>query len=197
MAAPFNNLRSKLDRACVAYLTGKLPARKNAAGQNVIYIYPANWSAQMDDSNGPIIRVRSHGGRPSEESQLSGNWQFSVQFSVEAPAAQQMNQANPAAQRVSNDAVMAAMCDALATSTDLTTYQATADAITAAGRALVGAGSEQEQANNADMADFTLQFWLPTALDGGNPVDESGNANTATWIEHVMFRADCCASNVS
>ncbi len=80
-------------------------------------------------------------------------------------------------------------------SEDNETLRATQEAITAAGRALATTGTVQAQANNADMADYTCQYWAEKELDGGNPRDNEGT-DTSNWAEIAGFEAIVAAINV-
>lgn len=113
-----------------------------------------------------------------------------------------MNKANP---RIQFDARVATTGDALvqkyADPADghTMTLQATADDITSIGNALAvdasnGADPDQVQfaANNADMADFTLQGWFEKGFGRGT-ADDGGN----NWERVLMFDAVCCASKIS
>lgn len=192
MAAPFGNIRSKLDRAIVAYL--------QTAGVCDL-IYPGQYGGVIpaaDDGTTPLwVVVRSHQG--TEEVLLSGVWRFKVECAVHGPANPQPNQVNLAGQRVSFDSIFSAMHDALMTSEDSNqTLQATADAITDAGRALATTGTDQEKQNNADMVDFTCQYWYPPiSLDGGSPRTEGTPGSMTLWKELAVFECIANAFNVS
>jgi hypothetical protein len=195
---PFNQLRSKLDRAIVAYL--KTCSIYCAVPNVTANIYKANWSGDVDASKGPLADVRSHDGVPALTSSQCGVWKFWVQVGIEGPAANQPGQANKGQQSVALDNLTGQMIDALSISTDGTDYQAAADAITAAGRALAGIavpGSNPPVYNDADMLAFTCQYWYAGNLTGGNPRDQGGAADTTLWKELASFTAICCASNVS
>ena len=197
--AGFNNLRSKNDRAIVAYLASALPVRNDAAtGKPVLYVFPALWSAELSFANGPILRVRSHSGHPQSETRMGGTYNFQVEICAEGPAVNQDGQQNPADQRLDLDSLLSLAADALSLSgDDGQTLQATADAITDAGRLLATTGTAQQLGNNADMVNYTLQYWYPSLLDGGNPRAEGGAADTTAWKEIIGYEAICCAANVS
>lgn len=147
-------------------------------------------------SKGPLADVRSHDGAQVEN--VNGVYKFWIQIGIEGPAANQPDQVNKGAQSVALDNLAGQIIDALSISFDEgQTMQATADAITEAGRLLVTTGDAIEQANNADMLAFTCQYWYAGNLTGGNPRDEGGNVNTTNWKELASFTAIACASNVS
>ncbi len=172
MAAPNSNVRSKLDRAIVAYLKGKLPKGTN--------VYPANSSYVKKF---PCVVVRAHKGHPDVK--FSGNWRFQVQIEVSFPAAVQQGQDNPDLNRISLDALFAETVDALMQSDNDENLQATATEITNAGRGLT----------DSDMGEFTCLFWGETMLDGGNPKDADG-VNPDVFCEIAGFEAVACPRNV-
>lgn len=183
MGAPFSNLRSKLDRAIVAYLQGAGVANS---------IFPANRSGDIDISDGPVVIVRSHSGVP--EASNGGVWRFRVEVGIHASAGPQPADANDQTERISLDGVLAATGDALCMQYDGTgDYQATADQITFAARQ----SAQLAGATNPDLADFTLQWWGVSGLDGGNPRIDGTSADTNVFKEIMVFEAVCCASNVS
>lgn len=188
--SPLSNIRSKLDRAVVAYLKSQGVSS---------YIVPANWSGIVNMDENPIwIVVRSHQGTPTTS--LSSVWDFYVEVGVHGPACPPVDAVNEGQQRVDFDQVFAQMMDALMTTgqpdgpQDL---QATADLITQYGRQLATNGDSTSQANNADMVDFTCQYWYPpVSLDGGNPRVQGAEANTTVWKEFATFKAVCSPFNV-
>lgn len=185
MGAPFSNLRSKLDRAVAAYLI----AQKVGTGTNV---FPANRSGDIDLAEGPVIIVRSHSGTP--EHPLGGIWRFRVEVSIHGSAAPQPTDTSDQTERLALDQMTAQAGDALGQSADdMQSYQATADGITAAAQA----SAVVANSNNADLVDFTLQFWGVAGLDGGNPRAQGAPMDTTVFKEFMDFEAVCCASNVS
>lgn len=184
MGAPYSKLRSKLDRALVAYLTAQGVANT---------VLPARSSSTLDVSNGPVVVVRSHSGRP-EAAPAAGIWRFQVEIAVYGEAAPAPANADPDAQRFSLDDVFGATVDALMQSADLgQSLDATTAAVNAAGRALAQSSNATVAADNADMADFTLQFWIPTGLDAGNP---KGDDQETVWKEIATFEAVANCFNV-
>ncbi len=183
MANPIrNNIRSKLDRAIVAYLKTKLPSGTN--------IYPANNSGTKALPN---ITVRSHRGRATIP--FDGSWDFLVQIEAHYPAALQPGEANPDALRVAGDLLFDSAIDALMQTSNQVDLSETAAQISTAGRLLQSVGTAIEQANNADMLAFTCQIWANAELDGGNPAQDGG-ADTTRWAEIARFNATACPSNV-
>lgn len=184
MAAPYHNLRSKLNRAIAAYLISKGVGGPSDTG-------PANARTL---STYPRTTVRATIGKP--EPPLTGNYRVPVHVSIKASATQEPDEPNLDIARKLFDERLANVFDALMQSDDDQTLRKTADDITAAGRALavaVDASPEAVQfaANNADMVDFTLLGWYDGGFGDGEP-DAEGNA----WEEILIFEALCCASNV-
>jgi hypothetical protein len=193
-----NQLRSKLDRAVWWYIKNANIYSHGVVASVTANIYPANWSGQIDLSKGTVGMVRSHEGSPTLTGGMGNIRTFYVEIQADGSVANQPHQANPGAQRVALDLLAGMVNDALSLSfDDGQSFQATADAITAAGRALATTGGEQDQANNADMLAFTCQYWYLGNQTGGHPQDEGGGKDSTRWIEISGFTAVCCASNVS
>lgn len=174
------SLRSKLDRAIVAYL------KSRGVCENV---YPANYSQERAFPN---VTVWSHAGSPSP--QFTGTYRFRVDVRVQFQAPNQPEEVNPEASRVSVDTITDAVLEALLVTDTAQDLQATASLITNAGNALAVAIDDTEEAtlrasNNADMAAFTCQQWLEAGLDGGAPSDDG-----AAWAEILSFTADAANS---
>ncbi len=183
------SLRSKLDRAIVAYL------QTQGVCDN---ISPANSS---EDSEYPNVTVWCHDGKPS--AQYSGSYEFQVMIEMQGKATQQpvapgTDEPNPELQRVKLDELTDGVYEALMkeeVTEDTQSLRATKDLITAAGRALAVADATpegiQRAENNADMVDFTCQFWMESGITGGRP-----NVEGAAWKEVLQFTARACGSNV-
>jgi hypothetical protein len=176
--------RSKTDRAIVAYLISKGVAPN---------IYPANFSGERAYPN---VTVWCHDGKP--DVQYSGSWEFQVMIEVNGHATVQPDEPNPDAPRVDLDEISQAVEEALMVSDDADqneTLHTTAELITLAGRALaVSDGTDagnQRAANNADMVNFTLQFWQETGLTGGQ-----GQTEGAAFREILNYICRSCGSNV-
>jgi hypothetical protein len=188
--------RSKCDRAIVAYLQAEGVADN---------IYPANYSGKRV---APCVTVLSHSGRP--EVSMTGNYRFQVRIRVEGdsvvqpvatPAGQQPLPVNLDAQRVALDAIVVAVHDAMMQSDNDEDLKATRQAINAAGRALAvavdgTAPAKQKADNNADMKDFTMTGLYDAGLDGGNPRNSEGAADSSFWAEDILFQAVACGANV-
>ena len=176
MAAPFNRIRSKLNRAIVAYLIQK--GCGTAADT-----FPENSQAIKGY---PVTTVRA--GVAIPEPVLTGNRRVDILITVKGQALKDPNKPDDiSTARVAFDNRLALVGDALTQSDDGRTLRATAVLITAAGRALAVSDPE----GNADMADFTVMLWLD-AGEGDVSPDEQGTA----WQEGLKFSALCAPSNV-
>jgi len=179
----FNAIRSKLNRAIAAYLVSV-----GAGG-------PDDISTGNDISSRGYPNTTVKATLSKSEIPLTGLRRITVHISVKGSAVSAPDEPNPDQPRLDHDARIAATYDALMQSDDGHTLRATADAITAAGRALATPtdgtdAAAQLAANNADMADFTCEGWYDVGEGDGEP-DESG----ASWEEILIFEALCNASN--
>lgn len=165
----FNNVRSKLARAIAAYLIAQgAGTAEDTSAANV-----------TDDSTYPRTTVRP--GIASPNPPLTGNYRIRVMISIKGSAVSDIGQNA----RVSFDTRVGAICDAMMNSDDSQTLIATAQGITAAGRALAIAD------DNADMSDFTCL----DVYDAGFGEGEASSEGTS-WEEVLLFDADCCGANV-
>jgi hypothetical protein len=186
MPAPFQNLRSKLNRAICAYL---LTFEDTGTAQD---ISPGN---SQSKNVYPLTIVHSTIARPNPP--LTGIYQITVHISVKGSATQTNGEPNPEFARVQFDQRLAATYDAMMQSDDNQSLLATAKGISAAGRALAvdasnGADANQVQfaANNADMVDFTCEAVYDGGFGDGKP-DEEG----CSWVEILIFDCLCASIN--
>jgi len=175
MSAPYNILRSKLARAIVAYLI------EQGAG-TAADISPAR---SRQPKGYPCTEVIPAISRP--EVQFAAVRRITVHISIKGTASKATPGEGLDAARQAFDARCAATYDALLVG-DGQSFQATADAITDAGRALAVA----DPTGNADLADFTVQAWYEQGEGEG-----TAEAEGCDWEEVLMFDAICCGSNVS
>ena len=166
------NLRSQLDRAIVAYLTGLAVAP---------HVYPGNSGATRAISDGGNVTVISRRGMPSPR--RSGTYAFQVSVEIRYQAPTQPDETNSEANRVALDAIVSAVYDALMVTDDGQDFNRTAALVTTAGSALA------TDPNHADMAAFTVQDWYEGSLDGGQAEDEG-----AIWMEKLTFEAHCSST---
>lgn len=181
MAAPFNNIRSKLARAICAYLASQ-PNGVNCG--TAADILPYNTTAEKTFPNTTVKPAVATPDPP-----LTGRYSIPVHISIKGFAGQSANdrQADPETPRDAFDSRLANTFDALMGSDDGQTLRVTAKAITAAGRAL----AVSDGAHHADMANFTLTGWYDGGFGEGQP-DEVG----CDWEEILIFNAVCCGENV-
>jgi hypothetical protein len=179
------NLQSKLERAIVAYLVSK------GCGTN-LDIFP--FESLRDRS---LFLPGSTGNTTIQTStalvdiQFTGNYRIPVLVSVQGSISQGPGATNPGGPRVAFDGRVAVTGDFLNQTDNGQNLQATATDITAAGRLLATTGSAQEQANNADMVDFTINGWFEKGFGKG----EAKEANAA-WEIVLLFECVCCPANV-
>jgi len=178
------NIRSKNDRAVVAYLKPIVLAVNPLAK-----IYVCNHSGDRDESNGIVDVVTSQG---PEDPPFTGNHILNVRIRIAHHAANQPGQTNLDANRLALDAMVDAVFDAMHISDNGCNYQATATLITAAGRALATTGTAQEQTNNADMTDYTCQFVQGFTYVGA---PEDGE-KSVSFVELMNLQMRACPSNV-
>ncbi len=174
---PLPNVGSQLDRAIVAYL---ISVEAGTAANT----YPSYCST---DKVFPNTTVKSHAS--AHDPDLTANEIFNVAIMAKFNAREET--ANPEAKRKAADERIGLIMAALLQSDDGQTLKATARAITAAGRALATSDNATVAANNADMADFTLQHWYYKGAVRGTPEDES-----CAWVEVRNFQATASPSNV-
>jgi hypothetical protein len=185
MLAPFNNVRSKLNRAIVAYLINC----GNCGGPGDIF--PANSGLPKTFPN-TIVKATIAKPEPN----FTGSYRIPVWIKVRGSAGSNNQNTDLDAQRFQFDQRLGFTQDNLMMTSDQQTLLYTAQQITACGRALVNpidqsAASLQFAKNNADMADFTCQNWYDDGMGDGEP-DEEG----CDWVEIFQFIAVCCGSNV-
>ena len=167
MAAPYNNIRSKLNRAIAAYLV-------SAGAGRAADVLLANTS---QPKGFPNTTIRSAIAKP--EVQFVSLYMVTVHIVIRESAV--------SSNRVAFDQRISATFDAMMQSDDGQSLKATAALITAAGRALATTDPE----NNADMADFTCQAVHEGGCGDGEP-DKDGTY----WEEILIFDCLCSPSNV-
>ena len=186
---PLPNVAGQLDRACAAYLIGNGVGvwKWTKAGDCVIW--PAD---ALAIKTYPNITIRSPRSRHTPE--LTGIEEFQeVVFTCKFSLAGSRQSDNPFAFRVARDLILGKMLACMLQSSDNRTLDATARAITTAGRALATSGTDQEQANNADMANFTcLHVYYLGTLDRG-----LANEEGCDWGEVRGFRISACPSAIN
>ena len=187
MAAPYHNLRSKLDRAIVAYLI--------SAGAGSIDDVLSSRTRKARKFPNTTVKA----GRGVPDPPYSGNYRVTVYVSIKYSATQEVKEPNPGLARTQFDQRVAQTFDALMQSDNQQDLHQTATLITAAGRNLAvdpnngtDPVTKQEAENNADMADFTIMQWIDQGFGSGPDEDAEGN----NWEEVLMFEALCCPSNV-
>lgn len=185
MPAPWNNLRSKLDRAICAFLTSQ-------GTGSVVDIVP---TVKGTIAQFPITIVHSTVLRPYPV--MTGDYRGEVHISIRGSAVLAQTEPNLDRGRIDFDKRIAQTMDALMQTNDNATLVYTAQQITLAGQAMAVAADASPAAiafaaNNADMADFTCINWFDGGFGDGQP-DESG----CNWEEILIFDAICCGNALS
>jgi len=157
----------------------------NAAGTADDIFISNDWR----DRPGTLTDIIAQSSRHATENSGDEIWTVAIQNKF--PAAPQPGEENPEALRVAIDERVGLQMAALAQSDDNQTLKFTTTAISAAGRALTTAGSDMDQANNADMADFTCLFIRYLGATRGRSDEDS-----ATWVEVRNYEITTCASDV-
>lgn len=124
----------------------------------------------------PITDIIAQESKHHPENTGTEIWQVTIQHKF--PAANQPGQTNLGKNRVQMDDRVGKQMAAMLQSNDNLTLNATWEGITTSGRLLATTGSAQEQANNADMADFTCLFVRYMGATRGKPDDDS-----CAWVE--------------
>lgn len=185
MSAPFNKLRSKVDRAIAAYLISV-----GAGGPDDTV--PANTRLPKAPTNTTVRSTLSISEVP-----MTGIRRVKLQISIKGSALIDPNEPNIDEARKAFDDRIAAVYDAMMQSADGQTLRDTAAAITAAGRAMAVSvqpgdpASDLFAANNADMVDFTCQAVYDMG-EGDGEADSEGSS----WHEILLFDIIASPSNV-
>lgn len=172
MAAPFNNLRSKLNRAVAAYLVG-------AGAGTTEDVLPFTTRVAKTFPN---TTVRARMGKP--EPSFTGNYAIVLHITVRGSAAQDPTEANEEAARIAFDERVALTADAMMQTDNNADLAYTAQAITDAGRALAISDPD----NHADMADFKCHVLRDDGFGDPSPDEQE-----AFWEEILVFEAVCSA----
>jgi hypothetical protein len=195
VAAPYSNLRSKLDRAICAWLASQPGCGSVDDILSSVSVFLKAY---------PNTTVETVLSKPTPD--FSGNRWCHVHVRIAGSAVKQVPQPGQLAPnqtpRQLFDARVAATTDALMLSDNNgQDLRYTADAITTAGRALAVDPTNGANANaaawaaaNADMVDFTALMWLD---DGDAPGEITADEEGCAWKEVVMFKCLACPSNVS
>jgi hypothetical protein len=177
MAAPFNNLRSKHNRAVQAYLLSLAVATPAIGTGNDIFA-----QASIQERGYPNTTVRTKFGIP--QPMMTGDYKVRMEIEIKGAAAPANSDQSA---RMAFDARVAATHDALMMTDDNTTLNYTASQITAAGRAL----AISDPQNNGDMGDYSCINWFDAGFAEGDISDDPGCA----WKEVLVFEAIISAND--
>ncbi len=176
---PLPNNGTQIERALRAWFIAHAAGTKND-------LFISN-----DSRDRPQILTDIFATSSRHDPENTGNEIWSVSIQNKFPAAIQPGQNNPEAHRVAIDARVGLQMAALAQTDDNCTLNFTAAGISTAGRSLATAGSTRDQANNADMADFTCLFVRYLGASRGRPDDDS-----CSWVEVRNYEITACPYNV-
>jgi hypothetical protein len=167
-------LRSKADRAIVAYLTPIVGAAAT--------VYPANWSVARSLPSVTVV-CRGGTGRPA----CGDSATFQVSVEIQGRAALEPGETDAEAPRVALDALVDLVNEALRQNDDATPelYRATCDLINEAAADKATASPT----SNSDLTAFTCIQWLTVGYDGGM-ANEEGSA----FMEKLNFTMLCAGS---
>jgi hypothetical protein len=184
VAAPYSNLRSKLNRAVAAYLIG-------AGVGPAASIKPANVRTPKVFTDSVNTTVRARLGKP--DIKFSGNYNILLHLIIRGSAMTSNEQPGDEDARQLFDARIAAVYDAMMQSDNGTGLEWAANAITDAGRALATTDiwDDAPASAHADMADFTM-----LDLQDGGFGDANPNEQEHIWEEILVFECVVCGSVV-
>lgn len=124
----------------------------------------------------------------TDESEPVGNEKWQVTIQNKFGAALEDGQTDTAINRLQLDMRVGRQQDKMTQAGDYSqTLDATASAITAAGRALATVTAEPDATNDADMAEFTCLFVRYTGATRGRPEDGS-----CAWVEVRNYEITAC-----
>jgi hypothetical protein len=185
MAAPYNKLRSKVNRAIAAYLI-------SAGAGSTTDTVPANTKTVKVYPNTTVKATLS-----LPEVHFVALRRVKVHISIKGSATQDPTETDLDAPRKLFDDRVSQVYDAMMQTSDNQTLHATALLITSAGRALAvsqqpgNPASDQVAADNADMVDFSLQAVYDMGEGDGEPSEDG-----TSWEEILMFDVLASPSNV-
>jgi hypothetical protein len=174
------DLQSKITRAMKAVL-------KNAGVTGTIIAAPENIERTL-----PLTTITCDDGRQTLDQ--PGNWNFpDIQIFLKDDAVADPGIPDYAERRTAANSHFSSVCSALCLSDDGgQSYDYMARLLTAAGQALATTGTAEQQADNADMAAFTVLFWNPTVSGSG----KISTSDKGTFWERVVG-FECIACNVA
>jgi hypothetical protein len=180
MANP-SDLQSKITRAIKAVLVA-------ANVQGVIIAAPENIERKL-----PLTTATCGDG--DEEPDQPGNYHFpNVCICLEDDAVDNPSNADYAARRTDANSHFTTVKSALTLSADGVTYGYMRWLLTTMGQALATTGTAQQQADNADMADFQILDWRPVTM--GVEEKRSGGDKGTFWAREIVFNCLAADSNM-
>lgn len=175
MAQTSDDLQSKICRAVRALLI------EEGAGSTEDTIAAPN----SEQRGLPLTAITTGDGQPFDG---PGNWQHQVNLELRDDAVNSPDESDPDTARVVANARCTRIVNALMLSEDGHTLDYTARRLTTLGRALAS------DADNADMADFTVLWW--EAAGQGTASLTSGDSSMF-WQRDLQFNCVACNSAIS
>ncbi len=180
---PVPNVGSQIERALIAYFITCFPA-------NTVSKYNFYFSNDWKKRVAPLVDVLAH--KSTETVVHSRDESYMVRIEAKWKGNNVVGEANPDTNWVAINNFIGVIMAAMSQSDNGgQTYDAACALITAAGRALAGAGSVTDQANNADMATFTCQY---IEFKGSQRAEMADGAIVIKEVRNFEVRA--CAINV-
>lgn len=194
------NVGNQLERAILWYLQQCLAGAwqngifvlqdpltvQNSIAANYNFYFSNDWKVRT----APLYEVLAH--TSTENPKHSRNEDFQVAIKAEWPGNNIAGELNPDTNWVAiNKQIGMAMAAMSQTDDSGQTYRAACAAITAAGRQLASIGSAQDQANNSDMASFTVTYLEYKGAMRAKIVD-----GTMIIMEVRNFEVHACGQNV-
>jgi hypothetical protein len=184
---PTPNPGSQLDRAITAFLIQNGIGKWAVQNKGDCIIVPAD---SLEIKTYPNVTVWSHSSQ--HDPVQTGNEYFQVRITCKFSAAGAKQSANPYAARVARDKIVGTLMAAMMQSSDNSTLDYTAMLITQAGNAMATSGTIEQQANNADMTQFTCLHVYYLGTESRGEPDEAG----CDWVEVRSFKITCAPSAI-
>lgn len=178
------NTASQLDRALRAHFVS---AGATTFAQTMI-------SNDFRQRELPLLDIASAFGeknRATPNPNFSGSFDYPVDITAEYQACPDTGHPNPALYQLGLDKFIGAIAQLMFLDDYADGLPTVCTAITTAGRALKTTGTAKEKAANPDMAEFTVQFIVPTS-ENRIKVEDNG----VYWLERRSYLITACSAAV-
>lgn len=193
--AAIPNNGSQVERATRAWLIDATSDNPDGYRLTQSQIFIVNDSRDRPDPSDVSGLIDIFAKQSQDYPEFSGNEEWEVEIRCKFPARTQPGGSNTELNRLIIDRVVGLVdaCMRLQSNSGgpRNKYNATVAGITSAGRALKTAGTAQDQANNADMDQFTCLKVRRLGHTRGNPKDDEGT-DTTLWLEILHFKIEAC-----